>query len=173
MGGNAEAMAYLRDNAIPLIRENGWMVAGHDRSEMSPGGSITYTAGLTDAGIAELVITGLPHEPAAVLLNYLARVHLENEFAPGRAVLMPNASTLRLVDAPGVLGPIARALYGNRVRFLQVLWPDPAGRYPTDRTWSQEVVPQPVYAEPLAGYLLPLGDGLVGKLDEVEHPGSG
>jgi hypothetical protein len=169
---NAEAMTYLREQAIPLIRDHGWMIAGHTRSELSPGGAITYTAGLTEAGIAELAMTGLPHEPSAVLLNFLARVHLESEFSAGREVLMPNATTLRLVDAPGVIGPIARSLYGARARFLQVLWPDPQGRYPTDRGWSQELVPQPVYSEPLTEYLLPTGDGLVGILDEVEHPGA-
>lgn len=165
----ADQVAWLRNEVIPVIRAHGWYCHGYDQPSGQLAGAITYTAGLTEAGVPELAIVGLPHEPAAVMLNFLARLHLEREFVAGVRVPMPNATELEMVDAPGIIGPIARALYGRRVRFVQALWPDMAGRYPTDGGWAHDLARQVPYVDPLPGYLMPAQDGVVGVLDERAH----
>jgi hypothetical protein len=166
-----DAEKYLRNECLPLIRAHGWMCAGHEMPSGQLASTITYTAGLTEAGIAELAMVGLPYNNAAVLLNFLARLHLENTLREGSMVPMPNATELKLVDAPGLIGPVARALYGRRVRFLQAMWPDGRGLYPTDPGWPADLHAQPVFDVVPPGYLAPVGDGLVGALDAVHQRG--
>lgn len=169
MTGHAEQVAYLRTQCLPTIQREGWMVSGHNRTALDLGGNITYTAGLTEAGVPELAMAGLPHETAAVLLNRLARMHLAEELQPGRQVLLDGHPFL-IVDAPGVIGPVARSLYGRHVRFRQVLWPDRDGRHPTDPVWRRATHPtQTIYDQPMPAHMRPTGDGLVGVLDEIEH----
>lgn len=162
-------LRYLRQVAIPLVREHGWIVNAYN-ANTSLGGNITYTAGLTEAGIAELAVAGLPHAPAGLLLNDAARVHLNSELIPGESYPTCNGVVLRVVDAPGVIGPVARSLYGRQVRFRQLLWPDTAGVYPDQPGWTETPHPyQPIYMEPPPGYRPPDGDGLVGLLDRLDH----
>jgi len=166
---DTEELRYLREVSIPLIRQHGWIVNGFNAST-SLAGNITYTAGLTEAGVAELAVAGLPHAPAGLLLNDAARVHLNSELAPGMSVPTSNGVTLRVVDAPGVIGPVSRSLYGQQVRFWQLLWPDPDGVYPDQPGWTATLHPrQPIYTDPPTGYRPPAGDGLVGLLDHLSR----
>lgn len=169
----ADAMRYLNEKAIPNMREYGWTVEAHmdlDAPTSDTGEFVTYTSGLTEAGVPELVISGLPHEIAAVMLNDVAALHLRTELRAGMTVHAAGGAPLQVVDAPGVVGPVARALFGQRARFLQLLWPNAAGQFPTDAdtVWSRSGHPkQPTFTDPLPAERLPQGDGVLGHYDQV------
>lgn len=153
MAGTDELLAYIERVALPEVRKNGWHVHGHTIDPGRQDGNITYTVGLTEAGLPELALAGLPHDIAAVILNDCARKHLTEALRPGRSYNSAGGAYLDVVDAPGIPGPLARAMYGGRVRFLQLLW---------------DVLADPVvYDQPLPAELLPAGDGVVGHRDEV------
>ncbi len=160
-------LEYIRKVAVPAVREHGWHVHGHMTSATQLSGNITYTVGLTEAGLPELAMTGLPHEIAAVILNDSARQHLQAEIRPGLQFQSAGGSLLRAVDAPGVIGPLARSMYGAPVRFLQLLWACPHEHFPTEPEWLDDHPQQPVYTTPLPAELLPEGGGVVGHMDEV------
>lgn len=148
-------LAYL-DNCRRIIAEHGWMVQGVFPTETSPGFSFAYTAGLSVAGLPELVVVGLPLQGGIVetFLNALARRALaeeprvgdrwtvdENpdiawEFAP-----VSEAWTRENVTLPGRLYPF------TEVTALQVLWPDDAGNYPNQESWTLGRDAQPLLAE--------------------------
>lgn len=168
MTGEDDILTFINDVALPSVKEHGWHVHGHMVSATELGGNITYTVGLTEAGLPELAVTGLPHNTAAVILNDCARTHLGAEMRPGVQYFSAGGSHLLVVDAPGIVGPLARVMYGESVRFRQLLWADNVGRFPTSPAWRDGGHPrQPVYDEPLAEDLLPGSAGVVGHLDEV------
>jgi hypothetical protein len=163
MTSDRERLAYLREQALPTIRERGWMVASHARPGQT-GGEVSYTAGLTEAGRAELLVARLPSTLAAVILNDVARTHLSRALSPGMEVPAAGGGWVRVVDAPGALAPVARSLYGRHARFLQLLW-GMGGVYPDSPSWSASYPAQPIYSVPLPDSVLPTSDGLVGLLD--------
>jgi hypothetical protein len=141
------------------------MVQGVFSTEADPGPNFAYTVGLTEAGLPELVITGLPHHDlAAELLNTAARLHLADEIRAGREVTEAATVALRAVDAPGTIAGPAFALYGRRVRFVQLVWPDQGGAYPGDDGWALGDA-QPLFTEPLPPEDRPDHDGLVAAID--------
>lgn len=174
MGGEQprRILDYIRDVAVPSVREHGWHVHGHTLSARKLGGNITYTVGLTEAALPELAVAGLPHTAAAVILNDCARSHLRNELVAGARRVSAAGATLEVVAAPGVVGPLARAMYGARVRFLQLVWACPDGHFPGDAAWRPVDHPaQPVYDVALDAGLLPAGDGVVDRFDETARGG--
>jgi Domain of unknown function (DUF4262) len=162
-----EILGYIQRVAIPAVREHGWHVHGHMTSATELGGNITYTVGLTEAWLPELAMTGLPHTTAAVVLNDCARTHLRNEMVAGARYHSAAGATVHPIAAPGLVGPLARAMYGAGVRFLQLLWECPHGHVPTDPAWGDDHPRQPVYTFPIPEDVLPRGGGVVGHLDEV------
>jgi Domain of unknown function (DUF4262) len=163
-----DALRYLRQQVLPDVHKHGWAVHGHTVDPTELAGNITYTVGLTEAGMPELAICALPQDQAAVVLNAAAGVHINGGIALGQWVTLAQSFRFMPVDAPGVVGPVARSLYGRQVRFWQLLWPDPLdGLLPTDERWDRCYPKQPVWSQPLPEELLPTGDGLVGHLDEV------
>lgn len=163
-----QVLAYINQTVLPRIARDGWVVQAHNLST-ELGGNVTYTVGLTDADLPELAIAGLPHEVAGVILNDCARTHLGVQIRAGLVYYTAGGTTVKVVDAPGVEGPLARALYGARVRFLQLLWPDPDGNFPTSPAWTPNNHPaQPVYDQALPGIAEWDGvRGVVGHMDEV------
>jgi hypothetical protein len=162
-----EILAYIHEVALPLVREHGWHVQGHCAETDGLGGNITYTVGLTEAGLPELAVSGLPHGAAATILNHCARTHLRQELGVDMRYRTGAGTNLHVIDAPGVMGPLARTMYGAAVRFRQLLWACPHGHYPNFPQWGDDHPRQPVYAIPLPSDMLPTGDGVVGHLDEV------
>lgn len=159
-------LRYLTGHVLPIIREYGWMVQAVFGTEDDPGPDFAYTIGLTGAGLPELVITGFPHEMAAEILNAYARRHVRDEIRPGDEVqVAPSQVKLRAVAAPGTEAGTAFALYGDRCRFVQLLWPDDKGAYPGDAGWTYPADNQPVLTTPLAEP--PTGDGVIDVIDEV------
>lgn len=152
---------HMLARVIPVIRKHGWMVQGVFGTKTDPGPNFAYTIGLTEAGIPELVITGLPHGLATVLLNAYARRHflVEELHAGDEVTKAPSLVPFRVVDAPGTIGGPATVLYGKHARFLQLVWPDQDGNYPGDPGWTYDGDAQPVFSTPRPDP--PTNDGMI------------
>lgn len=125
-----------------IIAEHGWAVQTVHGDLVDP--SFSYTVGLTDAGLPELIIIGLPERASGLILNQLARRSLEAELVVGQRYELPNADhTLEYLIGP--VSPtnvrqrlkIAAVLYDrHRISALQVIWPSKEGLFPGDEGWN-------------------------------------
>ncbi|WIY06037.1 DUF4262 domain-containing protein [Amycolatopsis mongoliensis] len=121
----------LRDG----VAGRGWLVQGVEGSGSYP--PWAYTVGLSEYGLPELVVTGLPVPDAAGLLNDLA-AHSLHESPPssGERVPLRGGSLIEVVRLaePSVHLVFAVALYGPEIRALQLVHADSQGRFP----WSPD-----------------------------------
>jgi hypothetical protein len=125
--------------------EYGWAVQGVERERSRP--PWAYTVGLTLVDLPELLITGLPLQRSAQLLNGTA-AHILGGDAP------EPGEQMRLADGPLVeFVPVensdvhlltAVALYGPEVRGLQMVWADDRDRWPWERGFRGRRGGQPV-----------------------------
>ncbi|GIE79244.1 hypothetical protein Aph02nite_51940 [Actinoplanes philippinensis] len=155
-------MSYLDDffdEQSEIIEKFGWAVVHVVPTEDDPPDTVpfAYTVGLTGYGFPELTIAGLPPETGHVLLNEVAgRVCDEG-------LLLRHGHRLRgLLDGQAVrvvAGRITETLfpgaalmrYGDdRVRLLQLAWPDPAGSFPWQSGYDALDYPQPTIGVPPA-----------------------
>ncbi len=108
--------------------QNGWAV---QYVEDDP--PFAYTVGLSEAGLPELLITGLPPARSMLLLNEMAHymVH-EVEPAPGDTMTFPDDSCAEFVEVayPDVHMGWAVAFRGGPIRGLQIAWRDERGHSP-------------------------------------------
>lgn len=117
------------------VAEKGWLVQGVEGTGLYP--PWAYTIGLSEYGLPELVVTGLPALEAARLLNDLAAHSLHRAPpTPGERVPLRDG---RLIEAVPLTDPPAHlvfavALYGAEIRALQLVHADSQGRFP----WSQD-----------------------------------
>jgi hypothetical protein len=92
-----------------------------------------YTAGLTQFGQPELVVTGMPFEPAVDLLNAAAH-HLTHAAAwrPGEQVDWDDGPLTEIVDVaePTAHLNLAVEFYGPKIRALQLVYVDDHGHWP-------------------------------------------
>lgn len=120
---------YITD-ARRRILAYGWMIQGvADVNDSSGLNDQLYTVGLTDAGLPELVLCGIPRNTmaqnaATAVLNHLARQSLAQELVAGRRYPsgLDDDTPVEVVakEPVQVLG-LALALYGReRVRCLVV-----------------------------------------------------
>lgn len=135
-----DARELLLRRIRKLIEQHGWAVTGYDGERCDnpacSGGPhpgliepVLYTAGLTAAGLPELVIKGASAHIATHMLNGLAKVSLGTELVPGVAYPAPEplagapvmVEVMSAADTATVC-KIANALYGRgRVRALEVV----------------------------------------------------
>jgi hypothetical protein len=102
-------------------------------------GDFVYTVGNFEAGMPELLITGKIANAFAPLLNHLGKLQRDRGFGfrVGEAVSLGGKFPVHMIDA-GEAGRTQCALlvgsfYGTAdFALLQVLFPDPAGRWPGD-----------------------------------------
>jgi hypothetical protein len=128
------------------IAKFGWVIQGVLPRQGDKDIPFAYTVGLTEAGLPELVISGLPVGTAQSILNTAARQSLETSLRPGQALTDVASVPLRVIDAPFAEVNMARRLYpGKDVQALQLVWPDSAGAYPAEPGWSLRDA-QPIYA---------------------------
>lgn len=138
---------YLTEQVLPIIAEHGWMIQAVFGTATDHDAPFAYTVGLTAAGLPELVVSGLPYETSGSILNDAARRHLADEIQPGATVDDIASVPFRAVAAPLAEVNMARNLYGlDRVRAVQLVWPDDAGNYPGDVGWKLGNG-QPIYNE--------------------------
>lgn len=110
---------------------------------------LSYTVGLTEYGLPELVVTAVRPEPATTLLDVCGSYLLDDSLVlPGETI----DCGPWLLEAVAVARPedhlfIAHRFYGARLRALQLVWADAAGRWPWDPGHRARRTGQPVLGE--------------------------
>lgn len=130
-----------------VIREYGHQVVGVFPTEGDDGAPFAYTVGRTLSGRPELLITGpLRPDIACAILNYAAEVDDGTPLEPGDRDDILVGYTARIVEVDPWASQMFQAvrLFGEEVRALQLVWPDPGGRFPWDEGWAYERDAQPV-----------------------------
>lgn len=126
-----------------IIRDRGWAVqfVEDDRP-------FAYTIGLRDNGFPELLITGLPPQTSARVLNSIAHQMIEDVVVPQPAMHIDHRGEFLLevveVDHPDIHLPFAVALADGPIRALQLVWTDDRRHWPWDRGWAHGRRRQPV-----------------------------
>jgi hypothetical protein len=131
----------VRKNIADIIAQQGWAVITIQADVNAPAHS--YTIGLTDKGLPEVIIFGLPAEDATSLLgniahqlvdglSYSENTPLTKVFAGANAYLKP------------VAGPAAREnlrlaseFYPEGIAGLQLVWPDETGLFPWQEGFNE------------------------------------
>ena len=143
----------LVGRALAQIMAGRWAVTGVYSDETGP--PLTYTTGLVEHGLPELLIYGLEPEQAIPIVNRAAELVLADADAlaqpyldrvlrpPYRLALLPAVQTDELT--------VTRLLYGPDVSAVQLIWPDTDGRYPWDHGYGYAS-----YIQPLTGVPRPL-----------------
>lgn len=150
------------DEQSAIIGRFGWAVVHVLPTEDDPADTVpfAYTVGLTGYGFPELTVAGLPPETGHVLLNEVAgRVRDEGLLlSHGQRIRgLLDGQEVRIVagQADETLFPGAALMrYGDdRVRLLQIAWPDPADRFPWQSGYDTAGFPQPTIGtlRPAAG----------------------
>lgn len=117
-----------------LIDTHGWAVIGVFPTCAEDGPPFSYTVGLTDRGLPELAIYGLPPQTAGGVLNVAARHAVDNGELPcGQPITGLLAGGLPVVavameDTDDLT--TVRGLYGVVLAAQQIVWPDSQGRMP-------------------------------------------
>lgn len=126
------------------IGDRGWAVQFVE-SERQP---FAYTIGLHDRGTTELLITGLPPQTSARLLNSIAHQIVEDRIVLRPAMHIDYQGELLLevveVDNPDVHLKFATGLFGPHIRALQLVWTEDPRHWPWDSDWAHGRCPQPV-----------------------------
>lgn len=120
---------------------------------------MSYTVGLTDLRLPELVMVGVPIPSMQAIINEaVARMQSTQPFAPGQ--LQSELANLPLrIDAvhiSQVLGRLYMLIgYEKRrqrqvteLKVLQLVWPDRHGRYPDDSDYAMPLSEQPLFRLP-------------------------
>jgi len=134
-------LAHLRE----LLDEHCWVVQGVQRQRRRP--PYAYTVGLAAHERPELVVTGLPYDHAADLLNDFAGQLLQADPPlPGEVVTLPGGPLLEIVQVtePGVHLAVAAALNGPGFTALQLVYADDRERWPWDAGFRGGAGGQPV-----------------------------
>jgi hypothetical protein len=102
---------------------------------------------MTEAGLPELVVTGMPLVSAAHLLNDVA-AHLVHAGAPkpGEQVALIGGPLIEIVTVsePAAHMPIAVEFYGDELRALQLVHCDDRGHWPWEAGFRSARGGQPV-----------------------------
>jgi hypothetical protein len=121
-------LAHLRE----LLVRHCWVVQGVQRERHRA--PYAYTIGLASHDQPELVITGLPYDRAADLLNGLAGQVLADGrcLQPGELVALPGGPAAEVVRVaePAVHLAVAAALSRPGFAALQLVYADERGRWP-------------------------------------------
>lgn len=139
--------AYYQEQTKIILRD-GWFIQGVFPTESEPGVCFSYTIGLTAAGLPELMIVGnIDFQIQRSLLNAAAAQHLENEINDGDEVCLADVNVPFRARLCGPDAPVqqARNRYGNKVRVIQLIWPDDKDNYPPDEGFERGEERQPLY----------------------------
>lgn len=116
-----------------LLERHCWVVQGVQRDRHRP--PYAYTVGLAGHDRPELVVTGMPYDRAAELLNSVAEhvVHADAP-RPGEVVPLRGGPVIEIVRVaePAVHLAVATAINGPRFSALQLVHADDRGRWPWD-----------------------------------------
>jgi hypothetical protein len=137
----AARLAYVRG----LLDEHPWVVIGVERDGYRA--PYSYTVGLTELDVPELVITGLSKERAAAVLIAVAEQVLDaGPPTVGTRVRLPGKrpGVVVRVAEPGVHLGVAADLFGDRLSAVQLVYADVRGRWPWARDFHNGRGGQPV-----------------------------
>lgn len=135
-----------------LIDKFGWTVVHVEPTEDDPPGVVPfgYTVGLTESGLPEVAVAGVPLDLTGALLNEMAaRIRHDGERLRhgGRVTGLVTGHDLLVVagdPTDEVFPGAAMYRYGeDRVRLRQLVWPDPRGRFPWQSGYADASCPQP------------------------------
>lgn len=129
-----------------MIKQYGWTVQGVFDAEGGP--FFSYTVGLTEAGLPELIVSGLGPQQGIVVLNNAAKVHSREELEHGHTSEEIITVEMRVIDAPRAEIGMATRLYGETARAVQIVWPDDEGLFPAQdgkMTVQGSEIEQPLY----------------------------
>ena len=116
-----------------VITQHGWAVQRVERDRSRP--PWAYTVGLTSHGRPELVVTGMPVDRAAQLLNDVAAHVLHADApSPGEQITLDGGPVIEIVMVANPAAHLMMAvdLYGHRIRALQAVHADGRGHWPWD-----------------------------------------
>jgi hypothetical protein len=128
-----------------LLEQRRWVVQGVQRERERP--PYAYTVGLPKRQRPELLVTGLPYDRAAGLLNGAAEhALLAGTLRPGELLALPGAPAIEIVRVaePGVHLKVAAAINGPGFTALQLVYADERGRWPWDSVFRGGHGGQPV-----------------------------
>lgn len=149
-----EWLAAIRET----VDKHGWAVQ-YVESERTP---YAYTIGLHERGLPELLVTGLPPERAAWLLDNIATYLADGgRPIPGELIATPDGPPLEVVQVqqPDAHMNLAVAFYGSDLRALQLVWADDRGHQPWCPEFSRGQARQPVLGVRAERPPLPSQDG--------------
>lgn len=149
----AEWLDAIRD----MVDKRGWVVQ-YVESDRRP---YAYTVGLHPRGLPELLVTGLPPQPTARLINGVAGYLLDGgKPIPGELISTPDGLTeVVQVRHPEAHMNVAVAFYGPELRALQLVWADDDGHLPWCAAFTPGRVHQPVLGLRAERPPLPSRDG--------------
>jgi hypothetical protein len=133
---------YLKILRASILKQ-GWAVQ-YVEDDRNP---FAYTIGLHERGLAELLVTGVSPQRASQLLNTVARYTVrEVQPAPGDLISLPEGQMLEVVqvEQPDAHLNMAVAIYGRKVRALQLVWRDERGHSPWCPDFDEGRGSQPV-----------------------------
>ena len=136
-----ERLDYLRG----VLDQHPWVVIGVHEERYRP--PYSYTLGLTDRELPEVVITGLPHKRAADVLTWAASDLLGGgTLAPGKRIRPGDGLLAEVVKVaePGAHLDVAADLYGQQLSAVQLVYTDEHGHWPWDRRFRGGRGGQPV-----------------------------
>ena len=145
----------FQDKIAAQIDEFGWSVVVVPDGEPTFG----YSVGLTEQDLPEIFMSGNLHpETIQTLINTVAqqavgREHEGEMLVPGTELrdVLANDLTLGVATCNPVAAEmnVALGFFGKeRVRAVQLVWPDPEGNMPWDAEWSMGDGVQPLYPLP-------------------------
>ena len=147
-------MCWMCDRPEATMQE--WLEAIHDAVEKegwvvqfveSDRAPYAYTVGLHERGLPELLVTGLPPQSAARLLNSVAEYLVGGgKPIPGERILIGGEVLLDVVQVqhPDAHMNVAVAFYGRELKALQLVWADDRGHRPWCAEFNNGQVRQPV-----------------------------
>jgi hypothetical protein len=148
------------DNQIrERIAKHGWTHIGVFNTEETPadefGPPFTYSVGLTERGMPEIVILGLPPKMAMGLINDTVHMWTEEGVSafnvPVQGILkgMPVMYLEVEPEKESWYFSATRRFYGDRVKPVQMIWPDEDGRFPWQEGFNPKFLPhQPLLGKP-------------------------
>lgn len=136
-----ERLDYIRG----VLDQQPWIVISVHEERYRP--PYSYTLGLSDRELPELVITGLPQKQAAdLLINVAWRVLGGIALAPGNRIRMDGGLLAEVVKVtePRAHLDVADGLYGQQLAAVQLVYVDEHGHWPWDRNFRDGRGGQPV-----------------------------
>lgn len=104
--------------------------------------NMAYTVGLTDKGLSEIVVFGLPEQSAHIVLNDSAQLAMENKLfldVPNRLLANFPLIFKRVPPEAGVgYVNIANARAEHPVKLIQLVWPDEKGLFPWEDGFNEK-----------------------------------